>query len=212
MGKIHDERSGAGGTGIYVGQTRDLRYGYWDKQPYPKSHVPHPISDTMEEIVNKVAESGLLEINLEDYYPKGERVLLDVKDHLFQGLILKEKDFREFVKKEDWSKYKDKFVAITCSADAIVPTWAYMLLSTSIQPHAKNVVFGDLKTLETVLFTQALSKINPEDFRDKRAVIKGCGNLPVPESAYVELTRILTPVAKSIMYGEPCSTVPVMKR
>ena len=165
-----------------------------------------------KEIINKVAESGLLEINLEDYYPKGERVLLDIKEHLFQGLILKEKDFREFVKTESWNKYKDKFVAITCSADAIVPTWAYMLLSTSIQPFAKNVVFGDLKTLETVLFTQALSKINPEDFRDKKAVIKGCGNLPVPESAYVELTRILTPVAKSIMYGEPCSTVPVMKR
>jgi hypothetical protein len=166
----------------------------------------------MDEIKNKVAESGLLEINLEEYYPKGERVLLDIKDHLFQGLILKEKDFREFVKQEDWSKYKDKFVAITCSADAIVPTWAYMLLSTSIQPFAKNVVFGDLKTLETVLFTQALAKLDPEDFRDKRAVIKGCGNLPVPESAYVELTRILTPVAKSIMYGEPCSTVPVMKK
>ncbi len=165
-----------------------------------------------KEIINKVAESGLLEINLEDYYPKGERVLLDIKELLFQGLILKEKDFREFVKKEDWSKFKDKFVAITCSADAIVPTWAYMLLSTSLQPFAKYVVFGDLKTLETVLFTQALSKINPEDFRDKKAVIKGCGNLPVPESAYVELTRILTPVAASIMYGEPCSTVPVMKR
>ncbi|TAL60652.1 MAG: DUF2480 family protein [Bacteroidetes bacterium] len=166
----------------------------------------------MEEIRNKVAESDLLEINLEDYYPKGERVLLDIKEHLFEGLILKEKDFREFVKNADWNKYKDKFVAITCSADAIVPTWAYMLLSTSIQPFAKNVVFGDLKTLETVLFTQALSKINPEDFRNKKVVIKGCGNLPVPESAYVELTRILTPVAKSIMYGEPCSTVPVMKK
>lgn len=166
----------------------------------------------MEEIVNRVAESGLMEINLEDFYPKGERVLIDVKENLFQGLILKEKDFREFVKNEDWSKYTDKFVAITCSADAIVPTWAYMLLSTSLQPFAKNIVFCDLKTLETVLFTQALSKINPEDFRDKKVVIKGCGNLPVPESAYVELTRILTPVAKSIMYGEPCSTVPVMKK
>jgi hypothetical protein len=173
-----------------------------------------------KDIVNKVAESGLLEINLEDYYPKGERELLDIKQCLTslsfgegrgEAFVLKEKDFREFVKSENWSKYKDKFVAITCSADAIVPIWAYMLLSTSIQPFAKNVVFGDLKTLETILFTQALSKINPEDFRDKKAVIKGCGNLPVPESAYVELTRILTPVAKSIMYGEPCSTVPVMK-
>ena len=165
-----------------------------------------------KEIINRVDQSGLTEINLEDFYPKGERVLIDVKENLFQGLILKEKDFREFVKNENWSKYKDKFVAITCTADAVVPTWAYMLLSTSLQPFAKNIVFGDLKTLETILFTQALSKINPEDFRDKKAVIKGCGNLPVPESAYVELTRILTPVAKSIMFGEPCSTVPVMKK
>jgi hypothetical protein len=165
----------------------------------------------MDEIINRVAESGLTEINLEDFYPKGERVVIDVKENLFKGLILREKDFREFVKNEDWSRYKDKFAAITCSADAIVPTWAYMLLSTSLQPFAKHLVFGDLKTLETVLFAQALSKINPEDFRDKKVVIKGCGNLPVPESAYVELTRILTPVAKSIMYGEPCSTVPVMK-
>jgi hypothetical protein len=165
-----------------------------------------------KEIVNRVDQSGLTEINLEDFYPKGERVVIDVKENLFQGLILREKDFREFVKNENWSKYKDKFVAITCSADAVVPTWAYMILSTSLQPFARNSVFGDLKTLETVLFTQTLSKINPEDFRDKKVVIKGCGNLPVPESAYVEITRILTPVAKSIMYGEPCSTVPVMKR
>ena len=166
----------------------------------------------MDEIINRVADSGLMEINLENFYPKGERVLIDVKDNLFQGLILKEKDFREFVKNENWSNYQNKFVAITCSADAVVPTWAYMLLSVSLQPFAKRVVFGNLQTLETILFTEALSKINPEDFRDKRAVIKGCGNLPVPESAYVELTRILTPVAKSIMYGEPCSTVPVMKK
>ena len=165
-----------------------------------------------EEIKNRVAESGLTEVNLEDYYPKGERVFIDVKENLFQGLILKEKDFREFIKNENWKKYQDKFVAITCSADAIVPTWAYMLIATGLQPFAKKFVFGDLKTLETILFNEALSKINPEDFRDKKIVIKGCGNLPVPESAYVELTRILTPVAKSIMYGEPCSTVPVYKQ
>ena len=164
-----------------------------------------------KEIINRVAESDLKEINLEDFYPKGERVVIDVKENLFQGLILKEKDFREFVKNENWSKYKDKFVAITCSADAVVPIWAYMLLSTALQPFAKNIVFGDLKTLETILFIEALSKINSEDFIDKKVVIKGCGNLPVPESAYVEVTRILTPLAKSIMYGEPCSTVPVMK-
>lgn len=165
-----------------------------------------------KEIINRVAESGLTEINLEDFYPKGERALIDVRDNLFQGLILKEKDFREFVKNEDWKKYQDKFVAITCSADAIVPTWAYMLIATSLQPFAKKIVFGDLKTLETVLFLESLSKINIEEFRDKKLVIKGCGNLPIPESAYVELTRILTPVAKSLMFGEACSTVPVMKK
>ena len=165
-----------------------------------------------KEIVNRVEQSGLTEVNLEDYYQKGERVLIDVKENLFQGLILKEKDFREFVKNEDWKKYQDKFVAITCSADAIVPTWAYMLIASALQPFAKKFVFGDLKTLETILFNEALSKLNPEDFIEKKVVIKGCGEIPVPESAYVELTRILTPVAKSIMYGEPCSTVPVFKK
>lgn len=165
-----------------------------------------------KEIINKVDKSGLTEFNLEDYYPKGERVLFDIKDQLFQGLILKEKDFREFVKNNDWSKYKDKFVALTCSVDAIVPTWAYMLLTSSLEPHAKKIVFGDLKTLETILFQESLSKIDPEDFRDKKICVKGCGNLPVPESAYVEITRILSPIAKSVFYGEACSTVPVMKK
>ncbi len=164
-----------------------------------------------KEIVNRVAESDLVEINLEDHYPKGERMLIDMKENLFQGLILKEKDFREFVKNENWSRYKDKFVAITCSADAIVPTWAYMLIAASLQPFAKKFVFGDLKALETILFIESLSKFNPEIFRDKKVMIKGCGNLPVPESAYVELTRLLMPVVKSIMYGEACSAVPVYK-
>ena len=164
------------------------------------------------EIINKVAESGLIEFNLEDYYTKGERVLIDVKEILFQGLILKEKDFREFVKNNDWSKYKEKFVALTCSADAIVPTWAFMLFTAALEPFAKKIVFGDLKTLETILFREALSKINVEDFRDKKICIKGCGKLPVPESAYVEITHLLSSVAKSLMYGEACSTVPIMKR
>ena len=165
-----------------------------------------------KEIINRVEQSGLIELNLEEYYEEGERVLLDVKDNLFQGLILREKDFREFVKNEDWNKYKNKFVAINCTADAIVPTWAYMLLTSSLEPFAKKIVFGDLKTLETILFQESLSKINAEDFRDKRICVKGCGNLPVPESAYVEITRILTPVAKSVFYGEACSTVPITKR
>ena len=173
------------------------------------------------EIINKVAQSGLIEFNLEDYYPKGERILFDIKKYLTtlslgegmgEAFILKEKDFREFVKNEDWSKYKDKFVALTCTADAVVPTWAYMLLTTALEPFAKKTVFGDLKTLETVLFTEVLSKIDSEKYKDQRVVIKGCSNLPVPESAYVEITRILRPIAKSIMYGEPCSTVPLYKK
>ena len=172
----------------------------------------YPILKRMEkEIINRVSESGLIEIDLQEYYPKGERVLIDVKNNLFQDLILREKDLREFISNEDWKKYTGKFVAITCSADAIVPTWAYMLFTTALQPFVKKMVFGDLKTLETILFIEALAKIDTEQFRDKRIVIKGCGDVPVPESAYVELTRILTPVAKSIMYGEPCSTVPVYK-
>lgn len=164
------------------------------------------------EIINKVSQSGLITIDLEEYYPKGERVLFDIKDHLFQGLILREKDFREFIKNEDWNKYKDKYVALTCSADAIVPTWAYMLLATQLEPVAKKVVFGSLETLETVLYSEILSRINPVDYKDARVVIKGCGNLPVPKAAYVQITSLLRPVAKSIMYGEPCSTVPLYKQ
>jgi hypothetical protein len=164
------------------------------------------------QIINRVAQSGIVTIDLEEYYPKGERVLFDIKDLLFQGLILKEKDFREFIKNEDWSKYKDKYVAIICSADAIVPTWAYMLLATHLEPFAKKIVFGNLEVLETVLYDEVLSKINPADYKDARIVIKGCGTLPVPVAAYVELTRILRPLAKSIMYGEPCSTVPLYKQ
>lgn len=175
----------------------------------------------MDEIINKVEKSGLKEINLENFYIQGERYLLDIKQYLTsfsfgegkeEAFILKEKDFREYVKTHDWTKYKDKLVAITCTADAVIPTWAYMLIATVLQSYAKKFVFGDLKTLETVLFQESLSKMNPEEFRDKKIIIRGCSNLPVPESAYVELTRILVPFAKSIMYGEACSTVPLMKK
>lgn len=164
------------------------------------------------EIVNKVAQSGLVTIDLEDFYSEGERVLFDIKDLLFQGLILREKDLREFVAKEDWSKYKNKFVAILCSVDAVIPTWAYMLLTIHLEPYAKKIVFGDLEILEINLFTESLSKLKVDDYNDARIVIKGCGKLPVPTFAYVELTRLLRPVAKSIMYGEPCSTVPLYKK
>ncbi len=163
-------------------------------------------------IVNKVAQSGIITIDLEDFYLLGERVLFDIKALLFQGLILREKDFREFIKNEDWSKFQDKYVALTCSADAIVPTWAYMLLATQLQPFAKKVVFGNLELLETVLYNEVLGKLNIDDYKDARVVVKGCGNLPVPKAAYIEITNLLRPVAKSIMYGEACSTVPLYKQ
>jgi hypothetical protein len=164
------------------------------------------------EITNKVAQSGIITIDLEEFYPTGERILIDIKDLLFQELILKEKDFREFIKTEDWSKYKNKFVAITCSADAIIPTWAFMLLTTALEPFASTVVYGALETLEAAIYSDVLSKLNIQKYNDARVVIKGCGKLPVPKSAYVEITRLLRPVAKSIMYGEPCSTVPLYKK
>ncbi|MES2397090.1 MAG: DUF2480 family protein [Bacteroidota bacterium] len=163
-------------------------------------------------IINKVALSGIITIDLEEFYPQGERVLFDIKDLLFQGLILREKDFREFIKNEDWSKYKNKYVALICSADAIVPTWAYMLLATQLEPYVKKVVFGNLEILETVLYNEILGKLNINDYKDARIVIKGCGHLPVPKAAYVEIARLLRPIAKSIMYGEACSTVPLYKQ
>ena len=164
-----------------------------------------------DEIVNKVSNSGLVTIDLEEFYSEGERVLLDVKPLLFQELILKEKDFREFIKNEDWTKYKNKLVAITCTNDAIVPTWAFMLLSLALEPHAKKIVFGSLEQLEIVLFEEALSKMDCSAYKDARIVIKGCGANPVPINAFVKLTIVLKPFAKSIMYGEPCSTVPLYK-
>lgn len=164
-----------------------------------------------EEVINKVANSGIVTIDLEEHFQDGERVLLDVKPLLFQELILKEKDFREFVKNNDWSVYKDKFVAITCTNEAIVPTWAYMLLSLVLEPFAKKIVFGNLEQLETILFEEALSKTDYSQFKGARVIIKGCSNKPVPVNAYVRLTAALKPFAKSIMYGEPCSTVPLYK-
>ena len=166
----------------------------------------------MEEITNRVANSGLITLDLGEMYPAGERVLLDIKDQLFQGLILREKDFREFITTHDWSQYNNKLVAITCTADAIIPDWSWMLLASALQPFAKKIVFGDLEKLETVLFTEVLSAFDSEQYREARVVIKGCGDKPVPKTAYIELTRVLQPVVKSIMYGEPCSTVPVYKR
>lgn len=162
-------------------------------------------------IVNKVAESGLLTLDLEEYYPKEESAVFDLKDHLFMGLILKEKDYREALKNLDWNIYQNKNVCITCSADAVIPMWAYMLTATYLQPVAKDVVFGNEDFLHRTLFLKSLSTINLSEFADKRVVIKGCGDKSISETAYVEITKLLRPVVKSIMYGEPCSTVPIYK-
>lgn len=165
----------------------------------------------MDEITNKVANSGIITIDLEDHYVQGERVLFDIKPLLFQELILKEKDFRDSIKNTDWSAYKNKFVAITCTADAIVPTWAYMLLTLALEPYAKKIVFGDLNSLENELIEEKLSKLDVTAYTDARIVIKGCGDKNIPINAYVRLTALLKPHVKSIMYGEPCSTVPLYK-
>ena len=167
----------------------------------------------MEEVfVNKVAESGIITLDLEEFYPKEETVVFDMKDYLFMGLILKEKDFRENMKALDVEIYKGKNVALTCSADAVIPVWAYMLVVGYLQPVAKEIIFGDSEFLHKTLFLKNISKINIDDYEDKRVVIKGCGELPITEAAYVAITGLLRPVAKSIMYGEPCSTVPIFKK
>lgn len=164
------------------------------------------------EFVNKVAESGLITLDLENYIPKEETAVFDLKEFLFMGMMLKEKDFREALKKQEWEAYRNKHVAITCSADAIIPVWAYMLAASYLQPVAKSILLANEKEMYKTLFLKNISSIDTSEFVDKRVVIKGCGETPIDEFAYTEATRILMPVAKSIMYGEPCSTVPVFKR
>jgi len=168
--------------------------------------------DIQTNIVNKVAQSGLVTVDLANYHPKADNVVYDIKDNLFHGLILKEKDFREFIKTHDWSQYAGKHVAITCTTDAIVPTWAYMLLANKLEPYATTVIFGDSEELLRIQYAAAIEQIDMEQFRDQRVVVKGCGDTFIPESTFVQFTVKLSKVAKSIMYGEPCSTVPVFKR
>lgn len=165
-----------------------------------------------EPIINKVSESGLITLDLEDYYPKEEIVLFDIKPLLFMELILKEKDFRQSLQQLDWNVYADKLVSVTCSADAVIPVWAYMLVASYLQPLAKEVVMGDKETARKQIFLKNINAIDTEVYADKRIVIKGCGELPIGEDAYMEITKKLRPVSKSIMYGEPCSTVPVYKK
>lgn len=163
-------------------------------------------------IVNRVAQSSLVQLDLEQYYHQGQRVVWDLKDCLYQQLILREQDFRQFIAEHDWTQYRDQNVAVSCSVDAIIPTWAYMLVAVHLQPHAHHVVFGDLNALEQSLFQRALHQIDLEQYRDAKVIIKGCSNYPVPAFAYVELVRLLMDYTQSIMYGEPCSTVPLYKR
>ncbi|WP_431165980.1 DUF2480 family protein [Tenacibaculum halocynthiae] len=165
-----------------------------------------------EEIINRVASSKLITIDLEDYYPNGTRVVFDIKDWLFQELILKEKDFRKDVKNHDWSQYENSFVALTCSSDAIIPSWAYLLLTTELSLYAKKVVIGNLELLETVLYQGIINELDVSSFKDKPAIIKGCANKPIPPSAYTLLIEKIQPIAKTIMFGEACSTVPLFKR
>ncbi|RMZ51798.1 DUF2480 family protein [Flavobacteriaceae bacterium PRS1] len=165
-----------------------------------------------DEIINRVANSKLITINLEDFYPEGKRVVFDIKDWLFEGLILREKDFRLKAKEHDWSQYQDNYVALTCSTDAIVPGWAYMLLTTYLNTFAKKVLIGNLEILETSLYQDIINKIDVSFYTDKPVIIKGCANKPVPENAYILLTTKLMSVAKSVMYGEACSSVPLYKR
>lgn len=164
------------------------------------------------EILNRVAQSKLITFNLEEHYPHGQRFVFDISQWLFEGFVLREKEFREKVKEHDWSQYKDQFIALSCATDAIVPAWAYMLISTYLEPYAKKVVIGDLENLESHLYQEVIEKIDVSDLKDKAVIIKGCSNKPVPKNAYIFLIRKLQPVVKSLMYGEACSSVPLYKQ
>ncbi|THF47712.1 DUF2480 family protein [Flavobacterium supellecticarium] len=166
----------------------------------------------MEEIVNRVANSVLQVFDLEDYYPEGPRFSIDVSQWLYEGLVLREKDFREQLKNHNWETYKDGFVALSCSTDAIVPAWAFMLITAYLEPVAKNVFWGTIPQMEIGLYQEILQKLDYSSYQDKPVIIKGCSRKPVPQEVYVLATQKLMPVAKSIMFGEACSAVPVYKR
>jgi hypothetical protein len=166
-----------------------------------------------EQIINKVSTSGLITIDLEDYYPKEHVAEIDITDFLFEGIILKEKDFRKSLDEIDWNVYADKIVAVFCSEDAIIPKWAYMLVVMHASPYTRQVYFGTRElALEEAFLTNLRTLINPAEYQDKRVVIKGCSNREVSEKIYVTITNLLLPFVKSLMFGEPCSTVPIFKR
>lgn len=165
-----------------------------------------------EEIINKVAQSGLYTLDLEDYYPKEEIVVFDLKPLLFREMILKEKEFREALQTVDWAGSRNKILAVTCTADAIIPSWAYMLVAVHAQPFAKDIILGDRETALRETFLANLRAIDTSEFADKRVIVKGCGDLSIGAFAYLEIARRLQPIVKSMMYGEACSNVPVYKK
>ncbi len=164
------------------------------------------------EIINRVTNSKLISIDLEDFYPKGERVLFDIKKWLFEDQILKEKDFRVYVQNHDWSSYQNKYVALTCLSDAIIPSWAYLLITVSLSPYTKKIVIGNLELLELSIFQEIINDFPVVNYSGKQVIIKGCSKHQIPHTAYSQLINKLLPVAKSIMYGEACSNVPLYKR
>lgn len=164
------------------------------------------------EIVNKVAKSGLITFNLEDYYLKGKRVQFDVKSFLWQGIVVKEKEFRKAVKEYNWEQFEGQYVALFCSEDAIIPSWAYMLITVELMEYSNKVILGDLNDLENALYIESLSKLDYSEYSDKRVIVKGCSHYPVPEMAYSYLIQQMKPYTKSLMFGEACSTVPLYKK
>jgi len=165
-----------------------------------------------EQIINRVANSKLVTFNLEDIYPEGKRVSIDISQWLLEGIVLREKEFRKEVKEHDWSQYNGSFVNLYCATDAIIPGWAYMFLSLQLAPYAKKTIVGNSETLEGILFAEMLQTLDVSEYTDKPIIIKGCAHKPIPENAYVLLAQRLQEVAKSIMYGEACSSVPLFKR
>ena len=171
------------------------------------------MTDPTKPLVNRVAQSALITLDLENYFPKDEEIaFIDLKDFLFKGLILREADFRESVKKTDWSQYKEKYVALGCTADAIIPMWAYMVLTAELTPYATDIINSNAQNAADVFLLRRLQQLDKEQFKGQRIVIKGCGDRKIPEAAFIQITQQLTNIARSVMYGEPCSTVPVFKK
>lgn len=166
----------------------------------------------MEEIVNRVAKSPLVTFDLEEMYPEGKRIVFDLKDYLYEGFVLREKDFRAQLKAHDWSQYDNAYVAMLCSTEAILPSWAFLLVATYLQPHAKKMVHGDLVDLETAIYHDLIANLDISQFENKKIIVKGCSKKPVPDAAYIQLIEKIQPHVDTLMFGEACSTVPLLKK